>query len=197
MDKTIYITFGTIALMLGLGVLLGVTPKLHAQERPVVTGPGSYINAGGSASLYQADYGQRDLGGVTAYIDANPTWRLGSESEARFLRYHQSEGVNETAFLAGPRISLRPGPLRPYVKLLAGAGIIELPFGYAHGVFLTAAPGAGVDYAINDRVTVRAVDFEYQLWTKFPYGALRPYGLSAGIAFRITGLFRTPTRGRW
>jgi hypothetical protein len=30
--------------------------------------------------------------------------------------------------------------------------------------------------------TVRLVDLEYQWWLNFPFGTLRPYGASTGIA---------------
>ena len=196
MAKTFYTTLGYIALILGLGVLPAMTPRLHAQAMPLVIGPGSYVAAGGTASLFQVDYGDRNLGGGAAFVDVEPTWRFGIEAEARFLRYRESEGVSETTYLAGPRIVIRPGLLRPYAKLLAGAGKMDLPFGYAQGTFFTCAPGAGVDYALNDRINLRVVDMEYQLWTKFPYGALRPYGISTGLSFRLTHGFRTATRRR-
>jgi opacity protein-like surface antigen len=178
--------------------LCALTPGAAAQAIPVVTGPGSYVNAGGAASLFNSSYGQRDLGGGTAFVDINPTWRFGIEAEARFLRLHTSEQVNETTYFAGPRISiLRPrGPIQPYAKFLVGAGQIHLPFGYAQGTFLTYAPGAGLDYQLNDAITIRVVDVEYQLWTKFPYGALRPYGISTGISLRLTHHFHTPRKGR-
>ena len=89
----------------------------------------------------------------------------------------------------------RPRPWAPYAKFLAGAGRITLPYGYAHGGFLTYAPGAGVDIALSDRVSLRAVDFEYQHWPQFTYGALHPYGLSAGISVRLNGVTRYP-KGR-
>jgi len=45
---------------------------------------------------------------------------------------------------------------------------------------------------VGDRFAVRIVDFEYQMWHNFPYGSLRPYGVSAGISFRINGMNRYP-----
>ena len=52
----------------------------------------------------------------------------------------------------------------------------------AHGV----APGGGLDYWMkNDRVSVRVVDFEYQIWPQFTFGTLHPYGVSAGISLHI------------
>ncbi len=131
------------------------------------------------------------MGGGFVYADVNPQWRVGLEGEARFLRYHNAEDVTESSYLGGLRVEiLHPRRLQPYAKFLAGVGRITLPFGYAHGSFLAYAPGAGIDVALSDRFTVRAVDVEYQHWPQFTYGALSPYGVSAGISFRLNGVSR-------
>jgi hypothetical protein len=173
----------------------------EAQNIPTAEGPGSYVAVGGELSAFQADYGQRVIYGGALYAEVNPTWRYGFEAEARYLRFHTFEGVTETNYLVGPRVMLKPGPIRPYVKFLVGAGKITLPVGYAQGTFLTYAPGGGVDYIANDRVTVRLLDFEYQVWPDFSsYGSLHPYGISAGISFRLNPVEHIPRsadRSRW
>jgi hypothetical protein len=172
-----------------------------AQNVATAKGPGSYTAFGADITAFRADYGRRLLGGVSMFVDVNPTWRYGFEGEARYLRINSDEDVTETDYLAGPRIMLRPGPFRPYVKLLVGAGKISLPFHYGQGVFFTYAPGAGLDYIVGDRVTLRVIDFEYQLWPDFStYGELRPYGLSAGISWRLNPkehLVENANRRRW
>jgi len=163
------------------------------QAIPTAKGPGSYVAIGGGISAFQADYGQKVLGGGVLFVDLNPTWRVGLQGEARYLRFNSFEQVTETNYLAGPRVMLRQGPLRPYVKFLVGAGKITLPFHYAQGTFLTYAPGAGIDYLLNDRLTIRVLDFEYQRWPDFSsYGELRPYGISAGLSFRLNPVQRLP-----
>ncbi len=173
----------------------------YAQDIPTAKGPGSYVAVGGDLSIFEADYGRRILGGGVVFVDLNPTWRYGVEVEARSLRFNASENVAETDYLAGPRVMLKQGPLRPYVKFLVGAGKITLPFQYARGTFFAYAPGAGADYLLNDRWTFRVIDFEYQLWPDFStYGELRPYGISTGISFRLNPVDRIPkhaTRSRW
>jgi hypothetical protein len=177
-------------------LLLGSAVRsLHSQALPTATGPGGYIAVGGAASIFQADYGQRYIGGLAGYADLNPTWRYGVEAEARFLRYHTSESVSQTDYLVGPRVALRFGPLRPYAKFLLGDGKIDLPFHYAQGNFLTYAPGGGVEYMVGDRLSIRVVDLEYQFWPSFPYGNLHPYGVSAGISFRLNAVDRLPKGG--
>ncbi len=132
------------------------------------------------------------------YADVQPHWRVGLEGEARFLRWHSSEEVTETTYLGGLRVAVWPNPRRwePYAKFLAGVGKITLPYQYAHGSFLTYAPGAGLNFAATDRLTVRVVDVEYQHWPQFTYGALSPYGVSAGISLRLNGVPRFPKGAR-
>ncbi len=164
-----------------------------AQAVATASGPGSYVAVGGGVSAFQADYGKRDIAGGFVYADVNPQWRVGLEGEARFLRYHTAEDVTESNYLGGVRFAiLRPRRWQPYGKFLAGVGRITLPFGYAHGSFLTYAPGAGLDIALNERVTVRAIDVEYQHWPQFTFGSLSPYGVSAGISLRLNGISRYP-----
>ena len=158
---------------------------MRAQALPTATGPGGYISIGGLASAYEADYGKRWLGGTGIYADANLTWRLGVEAEARSLHYHQEAGVRERTYLIGPRVSLRSGNIRPYVKALVGAGKFDFPYGYAKGTYLVVAPGGGVDCNLGSRLSVRLLDFEYQDWPQFTYGQLHPYGVSMGVSFRL------------
>ncbi len=174
-------------LLVGLGSRL-----LPAQALATATGPGSYIAAGGGGSVFQTDYGQRLVGGFTAYADINPTWRYGLEAEARFLRYHTTEQTTETNYFIGPRVAFHFGAVRPYVKFLVGDGHIVLPFHYAQGSFFSYAPGGGVEYMVGDRWAVRPLDVEYQFWPGFPYGELHPYGISAGISFRLNPVSRYP-----
>jgi opacity protein-like surface antigen len=168
--------------------------SLHAQALPTASGPGSYVAVGGGVSAFQEDYGQQVIGGALIYVDANPTWRYGLEAEARYLRLHTDEQETETNYFAGVRVQLwKPSSrLRPYAKFLVGSGQISFPFHYATGSYFAYAPGAGLDIALGDRWTVRAADFEYQDWQNFTYGPMHPYGVSAGISFRINGVDRFP-----
>jgi opacity protein-like surface antigen len=180
-----------------LGVLFvaaACSRDLRAQALPAATGPGAYVSAGVGYSAYQVDYGQRVLGGGVAFVDVHPTWRYGIEGEARLLNKNTSEGVKESMYLAGPIVYVRSKKLRPYAKFLAGAGKIDFPFGYAKGTYFAYAPGAGVDYVLGDRMSLRLIDVEYQSWPQFTFGNLHPYGVSAGIVIRLTGLKRYPGR---
>jgi hypothetical protein len=175
-------------------IIAFATIKADAQALPAATGPGTYFTIGGAVSLFQTDYGQRDIAGLTAIVDINPTWRYGIETEARYLRFRTSEQVTETNYFAGPRVNLPIGPWHPYAKFLVGSGRITLPFHYAQGSFLSYAPGGGIEYMPNRRLVFRVIDFEYQLWPSFPYGDLHPYGLTTGISIRLSPMSDLPDR---
>lgn len=168
----------------------------NAQARPTATGPGASVAVGGGFSLFQSIYGQRNLGGGFVFADLAPHWRFDMEAEARVLHLHNSEALTESNYLMGPRVLLRPDGLQPYAKLLVGDGHISMPFGYGHGDFFAVVPGAGVDLALNDFVNVRVIDIEYQLWQRFPYGTMRPYGISTGFSVRLTPIVRLPREAR-
>jgi hypothetical protein len=183
----------TVAILV---LLLCTGQTMFAQARATASGPGSYVSVGGEGSIFQMDYGKRYDGGIAAYVDVHPHWRYGGEVEARFLRFNTDESVTESTYLAGAHINALPGRLRPYGKFLIGVGKMNFPFNYATGSYLVYAPGGGVDYELNERWTVRFVDAEYQVWPKFSYGALHPYGVSAGIAFRLNPEYTIPKHAR-
>lgn len=163
-----------------------------AQASPTATGPGSSVVIGGGAAIFQSDYGQRDVGGGFVFADLQPHWRFGIEAEARYLRLHTSEDLTEKNYLAGPRVLIRSGRWQPYAKFLVGDGHINMPFHYGSGDFLALVPGGGLDLALNSYVSLRLADIEYQLWRGFPYGAMHPFGISAGLSIRLTPILRFP-----
>lgn len=173
-------------------VVMFLGSRALAQASATATGPGASVVVGGGVSMFQSVYGQRDLGGGFVFVDLQPHWRFSVEAEARYLRLHTSEEVTEKNYLVGPRVLVRSGRWQPYGKFLIGDGHIDMPFQYGHGDFLALVPGAGLDLALNDVVNVRVVDIEYQLWRDFPYGNLRPYGISAGLSLRLTPIVRFP-----
>jgi hypothetical protein len=172
--------------------------RMHGQSMTTASGPGMSVAVGGGATAMQADYGDRVLAGGLVYVDANISPRLGAEAEAKFLRLHSSEDVTEDTYLVGIRYALPDRRLQPYAKALVGLGKMEFPFHYASGSYLVVAGGGGVDYHLPGCWTLRMVDVEFQDWPQFSYGTLHPYGVSAGLSYRITGieLFPKGTRHR-
>ena len=150
-----------------------------------------YVIAGGTVSDFDAQYGKQAISGASIYVDSNLFWRYGIETEARRMTYADFGGERQTTLLAGPRWSFRAKGLVPYVKVLAGTGRFDFPYGYGHGNYAIIAPGAGVDLRVGEKVRVRLVDVEYQDWLGFTFGSLHPYGVSAGISFQFLGASRT------
>ncbi len=181
--------------MLGSALLLGCVSGLSgAQALPTASGPGSNVTVGGGYSFLKSDYGRRMLGGGFLYADVHPHWRYGLEGEIRYLRAHRDEDVTQTTYLGGAHVYLMRNSIRPYAKFLSGVGRLNFPFHYATGTYLVLAPGAGVDLLLSDRFTVRAIDFEYQDWPQFSFGALNPYGMSVGVSIRLNAVSRYPRR---
>ena len=145
---------------------------------------------GGTFSQFQGDYGQRTISGGSAYVDTNLFWNTGVETEARRMWY-PNFGEREETLMAGPRWSFRRSGFVPYVKVLVGGGRFVFPYKYGVGNYFAVAPGAGVDLRVGRRLRLRLVDFEYQEWPGFTYGALHPYGISAGLSFQVLGSQRT------
>jgi len=183
-------------LLATLGFFIAIPTRLNAQAAPTATGPGSTITVGGGFSWANSPYGERDLAGGWVFSDFYPQWRAGLEGEARYLRLHQAEDVTEANYLIGPRVFVHSGREQIYAKFLVGDGHINMPFHYGRGDFLSLAPGGGVDLSLSDYISVRAFDFEYQLWQNFPYGPMRPYSVSAGLSIRVTRIVSLPKTNR-
>jgi hypothetical protein len=179
-------TARTLQCICFLGILLAGAGKLAAQAVYTADGPGSYVSVGVTVSGFESDYGQRLLGGASVFVDANLYRRIGVELEARQSRFHSDEDLRESTYLAGPKISTHGLNWRPYAKLLVGRGQFNFPFNYATGSYFVIAPGAGLDWRVgHSRLLVRLVDFEYQVWPQFSFGAIHPYGVSTGISVRV------------
>lgn len=183
-----YVCFGRRWLCCLVVLLAGRTA--FTQALPTGYGPGAYVNAGGTFSEFQADYGSRTIAGASIYVDANLDWRYGIEAEVRRMNYPDF-GERQSTLLAGPRWSFRPKGFVPYAKLLVGGGRFDFPYGYGTGNYFVVAPGAGVDLRLGKRVRLRLADFEYQMWPGFTFGSIHPYGVSAGISYEILGSSRT------
>jgi opacity protein-like surface antigen len=173
-------------------VLLAVAAR--AQVVPSATGPGRSLWAGGEYSNIQAGFpyqSNQRLWGVAAFADYHFVPHVALEGEARFLRFNSFYGETEDNYLAGPRYEIRSfGKLEPFVQCLAGIGKIQFPFQIGTGSYLAVAPGAGVNYRLSRRWTVRG-EYEYQFWLNSPNISgepahqITPSGFHVGIAFRV------------
>jgi hypothetical protein len=168
-------------------VLLGVGPEaMRGQVAPTAFRSPISLTVGGTASLFDPDYASNTLGGLGAYVDLNLFHGIGVEAEGRWQHLHEFEGVSQDNYLIGPRVQLKHfWRARPYVKALGGFTNMNFEEGLGNGRFTTLAFGGGIDIHVTRRWSVRAVDAEYQYWPTFLDGSLSPFGVSAGVSYRI------------
>jgi hypothetical protein len=74
----------------------------------------------------------------------------------------------------------------PYAKVLVGIGRLNFEDHSGWGRYTDIAYGGGIDFKLTRRISARG-DFEYQEWPKWFSGQLYPYGVSAGVSYRIFG----------
>jgi hypothetical protein len=145
---------------------------------------GYSIWVGGGVSGYYLQYGGQKNLGITGYVDADSVRRLGIEAEGRWLDFHQTNNIHAETYLAGLRYHFNAGRFQPYAKGLAGLGTFNFTYNYAHGRYFVIAPGGGLDYRVNRRLSARA-DFEYQYWPQFTFGPMSSAGVSIGVRYLL------------
>jgi hypothetical protein len=171
--------------LLVLAILCAVPRLALAQVQAAGDKGGFIVSVGGMGSGYSIQYGQRKMAGITAFVDADTIRHFGIEAEGRWLEFHQTANVHAETFSVGGRYHFDVGRFAPYAKGLVGFGDFNFPYNYAYGRYLVVTAGGGMDFHWTRRITVRAVDFEYQDWPNFTFGNMNSYGLNAGLRVRI------------
>lgn len=113
------------------------------------------------------------------------------EAEGRWQRFNEYYSVYQDNYLVGPRLPVyRIKRATVYAKALVGFS--EMNFGTyyygqpaGHGRFTDLAFGGGVDIKMTHRLSIRALDAEYQYYPDWGNTTLSPYGASVGIGYRI------------
>lgn len=166
----------------------------RAQVVPAATRRQTTLNVGAIGSMFQPDYAGNGipqeapnrLYGWGGYVDVGINRWIQIEAEARWLRANPYVNIREDNYLIGPRIlAPRYKKFRPYGKALFGYGKMNFQYNFAYGRFADLALGGGVDYPLTKKISVRLIDFEYQLWPNWINGTLKPYGGSVGIAYKV------------
>jgi opacity protein-like surface antigen len=160
------------------------------------------ITAGGMASIFQPDFegdwqppyfqypvagaSPYPLFGAGAYVDVKFSRWVQLEAEGRWLRINQYGGISQDNYLIGPRIPvfhfLRSSV---YAKALGGYAKMNFDSLGDNGSFTDLAFGGGMDVKLTKRLSLRAVDFEYQYYPRWGNSSLSPYGASVGIGYKI------------
>jgi hypothetical protein len=174
----------------------------RAQVVPAAYAQRFTINVGVMGSAFQPDYAgggvaqtsPNRLYGPGAYVDVKLTRYLQFEAEARWLRMNPYLDIREDNYLIGPRLpieKLRFKRATPYAKILVGYNRMNFELDGAYGNYADIAYGGGVDVKLTKKITLRAIDFEYQQWLGWPNipgspnSAFSPYGGSVGVSYKV------------
>jgi len=173
-----------------------------AQAVPAATARNVSLTAGGMGSIFQPDFAgdwtiatptypvagasNYPLIGMGAYVDVRLKRWVQFEAEARWMRFNQYGSIYQDNYLAGPRLPVyRFGKSTVYGKALAGVSTMNFDSFGDHGHFTTFAFGGGLDYRLTRRISLRALDVEYQFWPSWGNSTVSPYGASMGIGYRV------------
>jgi Outer membrane protein beta-barrel domain len=176
---------GAIRAVAILALAAGLASLAHAQTTSPGDQGGLGIFAGATGTGTYAQYGERKMLGVTGFVDADGRRRLGIEAEGQWVEFHQSADVHIETYSIGVRYHFVEGRFQPYVKGLVGFGDFNFPYNLATGRFLAVTGGGGLDIRLSRRIYIRAVDFEYQSWPQFTFGAMTTLNASAGLRVRV------------
>jgi hypothetical protein len=176
----------------------GALVSAHGQVAPSATERVFTVRAGAFGSAFQPDYagngvaqtGPQRLYGVGAYVDAHFSRWVQPELEMRWGRFNEYTclgqcAIDENTYSIGDRVPIKTfHKFTPYGKVLVGLGNGS----WLNGNALVITYGGGVDYRLNRKFTIRCADFEYQEWpvsSQTNSFTIWPYGLSAGMSYRI------------
>jgi hypothetical protein len=176
-----------------------------AQVVPSASGREVSVTAGGMASIFQPDFANewissstcyycvpvaqasnQPLFGVGAYVDVRLRRWVQFEAEGRWSRFNAFQGITQDNYLIGPRLPVyRLWKATVYGKALGGFSNMNFGSGVGTGQYTTFAVGGGVDVKLTKRISLRAADFEYQLYPWWVNSTLSPYGASVGVGYKI------------
>ena len=177
-------------------LLCATAMNARAQVAPSARRGQISLTAGGIASAFQPNYAGGGISGSSpnwlfgygVYADLTMTRWVGLEGELRWNRENAYVDITQDNYLIGPRVPIHEFKrfgATPYAKALVGLGHMDFEYKEAYGRFTDIALGGGVDLKLSKHWSLRAADFEYQLWPNWINGTLKPYGVSAGIGYRI------------
>ena len=183
-------------------LLAGGVLAAGAQAVPSATAPNVSLTAGGMGSVFQPDFAgdwtftnptypkaassTYPLIGIGTYVDVRLKRWVQFEAEARWMRFNQYQNIYQDNYLIGPRLPVfRFGKSTVYAKGLAGFTNMNFDSSGDHGHFTAFAFGGGLDYKLTRRLSLRAIDVEYQYWPSWGNSKLMPYGASMGIGYKV------------
>jgi len=164
-------------------VLFASAPwTLMSQVEPAAYKDNPSLWAGAEFANYYAGFPHGSdlrLSGLGAFVNFDWTHRIGIEGHARFFNMNSWNG--ETF--------LKSDHWRPFADFEIGVVRIHYPFQIGTGDQFALAPGGGLEYRLNRRVSVRTV-YEYQFlsnspdFTNEPHFGIHPNGITCGFSIR-------------
>jgi hypothetical protein len=190
-------TVTLLLLLLGFAALPARAHVVYAATARRIT-----LTVGGTASVFQPDFAgdwstqspyypvakasNFPLIGAGAYVDLKLSRWVQVEAEGRWQRFNQYANISQDNYLIGPRVPIHTfWRTTVYGKALVGFSAMTFDSFGNHGQFTDIAMGGGADIKLTRRISLRAVDMEYQYWPTWGNATLAPYGVSAGIGYRI------------
>jgi hypothetical protein len=169
-------------------VVAGLCISAWSQAKPVAEAGRWQVGVGVSVGL--PDYAPSSyITGGSLFATYDIGSRYGLVVEAHDLNLSTPKGVGQTSFLIGPHYGFSQGRFHFYVKVLAGAGLLQRHAGfYASNmtdVYEVFAGGWGMEYALTHHLNLRLLDFEYQAWPGVKPNGLTPWVGTYGVNYRF------------
>jgi hypothetical protein len=147
------------------------------------------VQIGGAVSLGNPDYDDKDIKGVSLFVDLDYGAHWGIEGDIHDITISTPQDIGQSSALLNIRYKLNYGKIHPHIRAGAGLAYFDFDKGFypansstSYGVYDI---GAGVDYSATRKLHIRVLDFEYQDWKNFPPNGLTPYILSIGAAYNF------------
>ena len=174
-----------------------------AQADPSASEKHMSASVGGTFSVFQPDFAGTfspephshpvagaspfPLFGLGVYTDIRLYHWVQLELEGRRLRFDQHKHIYQDDYLWGARVPIgRVWRAGVYGKVLFGFSKMQYSgIPNNHGRVSDLAFGGSADIKLARRITLRAIDFEYQYCSARHFATLEPYGVTMGIAYRL------------
>ena len=136
-------------------------------------------------------YQFQSIGGVTGYGDYDFTRHLGVEGDFHCLALITSLDRAELTYLVGPRVMLPYGRFVIYGKALGGIRDLYIQeqqdnHGVQSGSNIGYSIGGGLDIFYNQKIVIRAFDYESQSWPGYGTNGISPSVFTFGVAYRFS-----------
>lgn len=174
--------------------IFGFTSVALGQAIPASTRAAT-LQLGAGYTHYQPDYGPINISGFTIYGDYDLLFHVGVEAEMH-RTFNNHTDIGENTYLIGPRAYYI---VKHRFKFYGKGMIGRATFDYQKPYFTPSSPsytafaaGGGLDIDVAHHVSIRAIDYEYQIWNNFPLhnsptstDHLTPALLTFGAAYRF------------